>query len=103
MHPTRCRAFILPYCNTTPYKHLQWPLCRQCNYTASTAKPFTGLYRGFSVDLPYFSAHNTAATQAAYIPPAPRWRAYRQAQHLHRCPDTTATPDAVQVNTAALL
>lgn len=29
-------------------------------------------------------AHNTANTQAAYTPPAPRWRAQRQALHLHR-------------------
>lgn len=54
------------------------------NYTTTTQKPFTGLYRGFSVDLPYFSAYNTAAAQAAYTPPAPRRRAYRQALHLHR-------------------
>lgn len=54
------------------------------NYTASTAKAFTGLYSGVSVDLTYSSAHNTTAAQAAYTPPTPRWRAYRQAQHLHR-------------------
>lgn len=35
-----------------------------------------------SVDLTYYSAHNTAAAQAAYTPTATRWRAYRQAQHL---------------------
>lgn len=53
-------------------------------YTAKTPKPFTGLYRGISVDLTHSSAHNTAATQTAYTPLAPRWRAYRQALHLHR-------------------
>lgn len=36
--------------------------------------------------------NNTADTQATYTPPAPRWRAYRQAQHLQHIPDTTATP-----------
>lgn len=54
------------------------------NYTARTPKSFTRLYRGFSVDLPYPSAHNTENTQAACTPPATRWRAYRQVQPLHR-------------------
>lgn len=54
-------------------------------YTAITSKAFTGLYNGVSVDLPHFSAHNTATAQAAYTQPAPRRRAYRQALHLRRC------------------
>ena len=54
------------------------------SYTTKTPKLFTGLYRCISVDLPHSSAHNTAATQAAYTPTVPRWRAYPQAQHLHR-------------------
>ena len=66
------------------HKHLQRPFCRPCNYTAKTPKPFTGLYSGISVDLTHSSAHNTAVTQAACAPTAPRWRAYHQAQHLHR-------------------
>ena len=70
--------------------------CYQCNYPAITLKTFTWLCRGISVDLPYSITHNTAAAQAAYTPSAPRWRAYRQAQHLQHIPDTTATPDAVQ-------
>lgn len=53
-------------------------------FTAQTQKPFTRLYSSVPVDLPYSSAHNTAATQAAYIPPAPRRRAYYQVLHLHR-------------------
>ena len=39
---------------------------------------------GVSVNLTHPSAHNTADTQTAYAPPAPHWRAYRQALHLHR-------------------
>ncbi len=54
------------------------------NYTPKTPKPFAELYSGVSVDLPYSSTHNIAATQTAYAPPAPRWRAYRQALHLRR-------------------
>lgn len=54
------------------------------NYTTSATKAFTGLYSGVSIDLTNSSAHNTADTQAAYTPPAPRRSAYRQAQRLHR-------------------
>lgn len=49
-------------------------------YTTATQKPFTGLYSVFSVDLPYSSAHNTANTQAAYTPSAPRRTLYRAVQ-----------------------
>ena len=60
----------------------------------SHAQAFTGLCSGLFVNSPYFSAHNTANTQAAYAPPAPRWRAYRQEPHLHRyqIPPTRRTP-----------
>lgn len=66
------------------YKRLQHVLCSPCSYTTHATKQRTGLYRGISVNLANSKAHNTAATQAEYIPPAQRWRAYRQAQHLHR-------------------
>lgn len=56
------------------------------NYTTTTPKPFTGLYRGFSVDLPHSSAHNTAVIQADCALPTQHRRAYSQAQHLHRYP-----------------
>lgn len=49
-------------------------------YTTKTSKSFTGLYSGFSVDLPHSSARNTAATQAAYAPLAPRRTLYSSAQ-----------------------
>ena len=66
------------------HKRLRWSFCRQCNYTVKTSKPFAGLYSGVPVDLTHSSGHNTAATQAAYTPPATRWRAYRQVLHLHQ-------------------
>lgn len=81
---TRCRAFILPCCNTAPYKCLHWPFRYSCNYTIQTQKSFTELYSGVSVDLLYSSIRNTADTQADYTPPAQRRKAYHQAQHLHR-------------------
>ena len=72
--------FFLPGGVSASHNRLRMSFCRQCNYTTTTPKPFTGLYRGFSVDFPYFSAYNTAAAQAAY---------------------TTAAPDAVKLSTAA--
>lgn len=72
----------MPCCNVATRKRLQRLFCRPCNYTAQTSKSFTRLYRGISVDFPYSSAHNTAATQAAYAPLAPCWRASR---HAGRC------------------
>nr|DAH46196.1 MAG TPA: hypothetical protein [Caudoviricetes sp.] len=65
--------FFLPGGVSATHKRLQRLFCRPCNYTAKTPKPFTGLRSGASVDLTYSSAYNTAATQAAYKPPAPRW------------------------------
>lgn len=53
-------------------------------YTDQTPRPFTGLYSSVSVDFTHSKAHNVANTQTARTPPAPRWRAYRQALHLHR-------------------
>lgn len=65
----------MPCCNAATYKRFQRHFCRQCNYTVTTLKPFTGLYSGFSIDLTRSSAHNTAITQDDYAPSAPRWRA----------------------------
>ena len=62
----------MPCYNTSPHKRLQRILCRQCSYTAHAVKQRTKLYRGFSCDLPHFTAANTRPTQAAIIPPAPR-------------------------------
>lgn len=95
-----CRAFVLPCCNTAPYKRLQLVLCCKCNYTAHAAKRITGLYRGFSCDLPHFTAANTRPTQAAIIPPAPRRSVSQRPDDLQRIQDTTATLDAVQLSVA---
>lgn len=43
------------------------------NYTAHATKQRTGLYSGFSCDYARSTAHDTRPTQAAIIPPAPRW------------------------------
>lgn len=97
---TRCRAFILPCYNTAPCKRLQRILSRTCSYTASAAKQRTGLYSGFSCDLPHFTTANNRPTQAAIIPPAPRWSVSQRPDDIQRVPDTSATPDAAQVSTA---
>ena len=98
-----CRAFLLPDCNTAPYKRLQRVLCRQCNYTANTIKQRTWSCSGFSCDLPHSTAANTRPTQTAIIPLAPRWSVSqrRSTSSTYQIPD--ATPDAIQVSTAALL
>jgi hypothetical protein len=80
LHRHGAGLFFLPGGVSASHNRLRMSFCRQCNYTTTTPKPFTGLYRGFSVDFPYFSAYNTAAAQAAY---------------------TTAAPDAVKLSTAA--
>ena len=76
---TRCRAFVLLGCNTAPYKRLQRVLYCQCNYTA----------------------HNTRLTQAAIIPPAPRWSVCQRLDGLHRYQIPPPRRDAAQVSTAA--
>lgn len=43
------------------------------NYTANDAKQRTGLYSGVSCDCASSTAHDNRPTQAAIIPPAPRW------------------------------
>lgn len=43
------------------------------NYTAHAAKRLTGLYRGFSCDLPHSTAADGRPSQADITPPAPRW------------------------------
>ena len=63
----------MPCYNTATRKHLQRVLCRQCSYTDHAAKQCTGLYSGFSCDCTRSTAHDTRPTQAAIIPPAPRW------------------------------
>lgn len=68
-----CRAFALLCCNVATHKRLQRVLHRKCNYTANTAKQRTGLYKGITCDLTRSTAHDTRPTQAAIIPPAPRW------------------------------
>lgn len=67
-----------------------------------TPQNSTQVFAGaFPVDLLHSSAHNTAATQTAYAPSAPRWRAYHQAQYLHRYQIPPPNRDAVQLSTAA--
>ena len=83
---TRCRAFLLPGCNTAPRKRLQRVLCSQCNYTAHAAKQRARLYMGFSCDCTRSTAHDTRPIQADIIPPVPRWRAYTRPDALHRYP-----------------
>lgn len=62
-------------------------------YTAQTSKAFTGLCMGVSVDLTHSSARNTAATQADYTPPAPRWSVsqHRSTSSVYQIPTPRRT------------
>ena len=82
----------MPCCNTALYKRLRRVLPCQCNYTAHATKQRTRLYSGVPCDCTRLTAHDNRPTQAAIIPPAPRWRAYTRPEALSLYPDTTATP-----------
>lgn len=73
----------LLFCSSViqPHASIYSAFCAvHASYTTHATKQRTGLYRGVSVDLPHSSAHNTAATQANYAPPAPRRTLYKSAQ-----------------------
>lgn len=70
--------------NTAAYKRLQRVLPCQCSYTAHAAKQRTGLCRGFSCNLSYSTAHDTRLTQAAIMPPMPRWSVCQRPDALRR-------------------
>lgn len=53
-------------------------------YTAHTTKQRTGLYSGVSCHLLHSTAADTRPTQAAIIPPAPRWSAHTRPNAPHR-------------------
>jgi hypothetical protein len=77
-------GLFLSSCNTATYKRLQRLLYHLCSYTAHAAKQSTGLYRRFSCGYASSTAHNTRPTQAAIIPPAPRWSVSQRPDGLHR-------------------
>lgn len=74
----------MPCCNTATHKRLQCVLCSSCSYTANAAKQRTGLYSGVYCDCTHSTAANSRPTQAAIIPPAPRWSAHTRPDALHR-------------------
>lgn len=73
LHRHGAGLLFLPCSNTATNKRLQRVLHRQCSYTANAAKQCTELCMGFSCDCTRSTAHDTKPTQAAIIPPAPRW------------------------------
>lgn len=84
LHLLRVQGFSFAMKRMSHTQTFTAAFCRPCIYTAQTPKPFTGLYSGVSVNLTHSNARNTAGTQAAYTSTATRWKAYRQALHLHR-------------------
>lgn len=75
---------FLSCCNTALYKRLQRVFVPLISYTAHATKQSTGLYRRFSCGLPHSTAADTRPTQAAIIPPAPRWSVSQRPDGLHR-------------------
>ena len=98
---TRCRAFVLSRCNTAPYKRLQRVFAVSMQFIPPTSKNSA---QGFTATF-----HAVAPAQPPTIPDRHNKPLYRlrdagghtSAAALQRIPDTTATPDAVQVSVAA--
>ena len=76
-------------------------MCRPCSYTTHSTKQHTGLYSDVSCDCARSTAHNTRLTQAAIIPPAPRWSVYTRPDALNLYQIQPPRRDAAQVSTAA--
>ena len=84
LHPTRCRAFILPCYNTAQYKRLQRLLCRQCKIIPPTlqngAHGFTGAFHAIFRVLPLLYG----GVSCYAVQPARRWRTHQRTKRLHR-------------------
>ena len=98
LHPDPVQGFLFA---RIQYERLQRVLPCKCNYTAHATKQHTGLYNVFSGDCTHSTAADTRPTQAAIIPPVPRWRAYTRPDALNRYQIPPPRRDAVQVSTAA--
>ena len=98
---TRCRAFFLPGYNTATHERLQRVLPCKCNYTDHATKQRTGLYRGFSGDYTSSTDHDTTPTQAAIIPPAPRWSVSQRRSSSSTYQIPPPRRDAAQVSATA--
>lgn len=99
LHLHGAGLFFLPCYNTAPHNCLQCVLPCKCNYTAHATKRRTGLYRRFSCDPSHFTAADTRPTQAAIIPPAPRWSVSQRRSTSSAYQIPTPRPDAVQAST----
>lgn len=73
---TRCRAFIFARAQYSPIQAFTARFALSMQFTTHITKQRTGLYNSFSCDCASSTAHDTKPTQAAIIPPVPRWSAY---------------------------
>ena len=101
LHPDTVQGFLLPGCNTAPYKRLQRALPCQCKlYRLRHETAHRSLQRRFLrlyplnrlLYQPDTSDYNTTCDTLERLPASGR---------PQPIPDTTATRDAVQVSTAA--
>lgn len=70
-------------------------------YTTNATKHRTGLYKRFSCNLPHSTAYNTRPTQAAIIPPVPRWSVSQRRNTSSTYQIQAPHRDAIQVSAAA--
>lgn len=102
LHRHGAGLFFLPGNISFTHKRSQRIFCYQCNfYTAQTSKAFTGLYRGFSVDLPHSSVQQYSSYTNRLYTACYTLDSIPSSAAPPPIPDTTATPDAIQVSAAA--
>ena len=91
----------LLFCSATiqPHTNVYSTFCAcPCNLTANTARQRTRPCNGFSCDYTHLTANDTRPTQAAIIPPAPRWSVSQRPDALHRCQIPAPRRDAIQAS-----
>lgn len=77
---TRCRAFILSLYNTSPYKHLQRVLCRQCKLYRPRRKTVHRALQALFLWLDRWSVSQRRSTSSVCQIPPSRRTLYRTAQ-----------------------
>lgn len=91
----------MPCCNTSKYKRLQRVLCRSCKLYRPRRKTAHRALQGRFRQFDPFHRIRYKTDTSGYNTTCATLERITAPQHFQRIPDTTATPDAVQVSTAA--
>lgn len=94
---------FLPCCNTAKYKRLQHPLFRLCKLYRTRRKTAHRALQGRFLRFVPFYRRKYKTDTIGYNAACATLERITAPQHLQYIPDTSATPDAVQVSTAGLL